>query len=152
MYECMKPNWLSCRMKVAWKFPQVTSPPPIQALKAAVAIMFVNIKTVVMSRNLRPIGKQCSPVRKTLTLIRPPWLLVWPNTLSTVHSLRGKQRWHSNLSEGCREPQGLVSSRMSENRKNILGLVSMPLGGTVLSQPSRIYHLPKTQEHGKQEV
>ena len=50
----MKPNWLSCRMKVAWKFPQVTSPPPIQALKAAIAIMFVNIKTVVMSRNLRP--------------------------------------------------------------------------------------------------
>lgn len=79
-----------------------------------------------------------------LTLSRPPWLLVWPNTFSTVQSCRGYACWPANLSPlmGCSGLQRLACSSMSENRKNILGLASAPFGGTILSQPSRMYHLP----------
>lgn len=85
-----------------------------------------------------------SSVYVALTLMRPPWLLVWPNTLSTVHSLSGKTLWQESLSPfvGCIGLHRLAWTKMSEKRKNILGLVSVPLGGTVFSQPSRIYQRP----------
>lgn len=85
-----------------------------------------------------------APAGLTLTLSRPPWLRVWPNTFSTVQSCRGKARCPANLSPSasCSGLQRLACSSMSENRKNILGLASVPLRGTTFSQPSRTYHRP----------